>query len=64
MFFPNLKNEDPTLLKITTKDEKNRELKYKTEKQDHEIILNSLKSDREFYKHKYKSLKKDIFKFH
>ena len=55
---PNLKNEDPTLLKITTKDDKNKEIKYKTEKHDHENILQSLKIDNEYYKKKYKSLNK------
>ena len=56
--YPNLKNEDPTLLKITTKDDENKELKYRTEKHDHENILKSLKSDSESYKKKYKSLNK------
>ena len=28
--YPNLKNEDPTLLKITTKDDQLKELQYKT----------------------------------
>ena len=35
----NCKNEDPTLLKITTKDDEIEELKYKTEKHDQENIL-------------------------
>ena len=33
-----MKNEDPILLKITTKDGEGKEIKYKTEKYDHEII--------------------------
>ena len=57
--FPNLKNEDPTLLKITTKDDEIKEVKYRTEKHDHENILKSLKSDSESYKKKYKSLNKE-----
>ena len=40
---PNLKNEDPTLLKITTKDDEIKELKYKTKKHGHENIVNLLK---------------------
>ena len=53
-----MKNEDSTLLKITTKDDEIKELKYRTEKHDHENILKSLKSDSESYKKKYKSLNK------
>ena len=37
--YPNLKIEDPTLLKITTKDDQLKELQYRTEKHDHENIL-------------------------
>ena len=55
MTYPNLKNEDPSLLKITTKDDEVEELKYKSEKQDHERIIKSLKNDIEYYKKKYKS---------
>ena len=59
--YPNLKNEDPTLLKITTKHDEIKDLKYKTEKHDHEKILKSPKVDNECYTMKYKSLnKKDI----
>ena len=54
--YPNLKNEDPTLLEITTKDEEIKELKYKTEKHDHEKILKSVKIDNEKYKKKNKTL--------
>ena len=55
--YPNLNNE-PELLKIKTKDDQLREIQYKTEGHDHENILKSLKVDNEFYKKKYKSLKK------
>ena len=58
MTYPNLKNEDPALLKITTKDDQLKELHYKTEKHDHENILKSLKVDNEYYKKKYISLNK------
>ena len=49
MAYPNLKNEDPTLLKITTKADEIKDLRYRTEKHDHENILKSLKFDNEFY---------------
>ena len=52
-----LKNE-PELLKIKTRDDEIKNLKYQTEKHDHENILKSLKSDNEYYKKKYKSLDK------
>ena len=42
--YPDLKN-DVNLLKVTTKDDEIKELKYKTEKHDHENILKSLKID-------------------
>ena len=54
---PNLKN-DPELSKIKTKDDEIKDLKYRTEKNDHEIILKTLKIDNENYKMKYKSLNK------
>ena len=54
---PNLINETE-LLKIKTRDDESKFLKYQTEKHDHENILNSLKSDNESYKKKYKSLNK------
>ena len=56
--YPNLKTDDVELLKIKTKDDQLKELQYKTEKHDHENILKSLKIDNEYYKKKYKSLKK------
>ena len=55
--YPDLKNE-PELLKIRTRDDEIKNLKYQTEKHDHENILKSLKSDNEYYKKKYKSLNK------
>ena len=55
--YPDLKN-DVELLKIKTKDDQLKELQYKTEKHDHENILNSLKADNEYYKKKYKNLNK------
>ena len=56
--YPDLKNE-PELLKIKTRDDEIENLKYQTEKHDHENILKSLKIDNEYYKKKKnKSLKK------
>ena len=55
--YPDLKNE-PELLKIKTRDDEIKNLKYQTEKHDHENILKSLKSDNEYYKKKYNSLNK------
>ena len=55
--YPDLKN-DVELLKIKTRDDEIKNLKYQTEKHDHENILKSLKSDNEYYKKKYKSLNK------
>ena len=55
--YPNLNNE-PELLKIRTRDDEIKNLKYQTEKHDHENILKSLKIDNDYYKKKYKSLNK------
>ena len=55
--YPDLKNE-PELLKIKTRDDEIKHLKYQTEKHDHENILKSLKSDNQYYTKKYKSLNK------
>ena len=41
-------NNDPELLKIKTKDDEIKDLKYKTEEHDHENILKSLKFDNEY----------------
>ena len=55
--YPDLKNESE-LLKIKTRDDEIKNLKYQTEKHDHENILKSLKVDNEYYKKKYKNLNK------
>ena len=55
--YPNLNNE-PELLKIKTRDDEIKNLKYQTEKHCHENILKSLKADNEYYKKKYKNLNK------
>ena len=51
-------NDEPELLKIKTRGDEIKELKYQTEKHDHENILKSLKNDNELLKKKYKSLNK------
>ena len=56
--YPNLKNNDIELLKIKTRDDEIKNLKYQTKKHDHENILKSLKIDNEYYKKKYKSVNK------
>ena len=55
--YTNLNNE-PELLKIKAQADEIKNLKYQTEKHDHENILKSLKIDNEYYKKKYKSLNK------
>ena len=50
--YPN-KNNEPELLKIKTRDDEIRNLKYQTEKLDHENILKSFKIDNEYYKKIY-----------
>ena len=55
--YPTLKSE-AELLKITTKDDEIKTLKYKTEKHDYENILKSLKIDNDYYKKKYNSINK------
>ena len=55
--YPDLKN-DVELLKIKTRDDEIRNLKYQTEKHDYENILKSLKVDNEYYKKKNKSFNK------
>ena len=55
--YPDLKNE-PELLKIKTRDDEIKNLKFQTEKHDYENILKSLKVDNEYYKKKYISLYK------
>ena len=53
--YPDLRNE-PDLLKIKTRDDEIKNLKYQTEKHDHENILKTLKIDNYYYKKKYKNL--------
>ena len=55
--YPDLKSE-PELLKIKTRDDEIKNLKYQTEKHDYEKILKSLKVDNEYYRKKYKGLNK------
>ena len=55
--YPDLKSE-PELLKIKTQADEIKNLKYQTERYDHENILKSLKADNESLKKKYKSLNK------
>ena len=55
--YPDLKNE-PELLKIKTRDDETKNLKYQTEEHDHENILKSLKIDNEYYKKNIKVWKK------
>ena len=58
MAYPNLKNKDQSLLKIRTKDNEIEELKFKTEKHDHEKFSNFSTINNDYHKEKYKSLKK------
>ena len=52
---------EPELLKLKARYDEIKNLKYQTEKQDHENILKSLKIDNEYYEKKYKiSNKKKI----
>ena len=46
--YPNL-NNDPELLKIKTKDDEIKDLKYKTGKHHHENILKFPKLDNDYY---------------
>ena len=55
--YPDIKNE-PELLKIKTRDDEIKQLKYQTEKHDYENIIKSLKVDNDYYKKKYKNLNK------
>ena len=49
---PNLNESEATLLKIKTRDGEIKNLKYQTEKHDHEKLLKSLRIEIEFYKKK------------
>ena len=59
-----LQNQEPvylTLLKVKTKDDEIKELKYKAEKHDYENISKNLEIDNDYYK-KYKPVnKKKVF---
>ena len=57
MAYPKI-NGDAEIVKIKTRDDEIKNLKYQTEKHDQENILKSLKVDKEYYKKKYKSLNK------
>ena len=57
MTYPNINNERE-LLKIKTRVDEIKNLKYQAEKHDCEDILKTLKADNEKYKKKYKSLNK------
>ena len=46
---PNINNE-PELLKVETRDDAIKNLKYQTEKHDHENVMKTLKIDNEHYK--------------
>ena len=49
--YPNINiNNEPEFLRIKTKDDEIKDLKYKTEKHDYGIILKSFKIDHECYK--------------
>ena len=56
--YPNLNESEATLIKIKTRDDEIKNLKYQMEKHDLENILKSLKIDNEYYNKKYKSLSK------
>ena len=56
--YPNLKIDDVELLKIKTRDDEIKNLRYQLKKHDYEYILKSLKVDNDYYKKKYKSLNK------
>ena len=52
--YPNL-NIEPENLKLKIRDDEFRNLKYQTQKHDHENILKSPKIENEFYKKSLKS---------
>ena len=49
--YPNINNE-PELLKIKTRDDENKNLKYPAERHDHQNIIKSLKFDNDYYNKK------------
>ena len=54
--YPNLNNEPELLKNVETRDDEIKNLKYQTEKHDHENKLESLKIDNDYYKKKHKIL--------
>ena len=52
------------LLRTKTRDDQTKNLKYQTKKHYHENILKSLKIDNDYYKKKYKNLKKSNISYH
>ena len=52
----NLESPYPAILKVKTKDDESKGLKYKAEKHDYENIFKSLEIDNDYYKKKYKSV--------
>ena len=48
---PNL-NHEPELLKLKTREDEIKNLKYRMEEHDHENVLKSLKIDNDYYKKK------------
>ena len=55
--YSNLNNETE-FLKLRTRDDENKNLRYQKEKHDHENILRTLNIDNEYYKKKYESINK------
>ena len=54
MAYPIL-SKDPEVPKTKTKGDESKEFKYKTEKQDCENLIKSLKNDNEYHRRKYDS---------
>ena len=59
MSHSNWKNEDHTLVEITTRVNKINQIKYKRGRHDHENFLKSHRLDNDFFKRKYKSVNKE-----
>ena len=55
--YPNF-NSDPEIIRKKTKDDGIKDSKYRTEKNDHENIVESLGIDKNFHKKRFKVLKK------
>ena len=56
MSYTNLKNEDPNLPKMTTKDDEIKGITHKREKNYDENISKFFKIDNKFYRNKHKTL--------